>query len=308
MFIFLIICIIVLLWLLWKEKNNKIEQITINTKKQEENLQIENKNKELLNQLNNITTELKTKNAELKNVQTLITMSEDVSKQSFERYNDELDNNYILAEQEYDKSIILLKQSYNNIQDKINAEIASISNDLDKISATRTAAIQAQLHEQEIKEQDKFYSLAIDEVSLHEIKILQGIESSFRDPRPIKMIIWTSYYSKKANELIARILKGDTKITGIYKITNKQNQLCYIGQARDIKERIREHMKFGLGIDTPANNKLYQAMQEDGLENFTFELLEECSVEQLDEKEAFYIGLYNAYTFGYNSTKGNKKS
>ena len=45
------------------------------------------------------------------------------------------------------------------------------------------------LREKEIEEQEQFFSLAIDDVSLHEIKILQGIESSFRDPRPIKMII-----------------------------------------------------------------------------------------------------------------------
>ena len=67
-------------------------------------------------------------------------------------------------------------------------------------------------------------------------------------------------------------------------------------------------MKCGLGIDTPANNKLYQAMLEDGLENFTFELLEACDDKDLNEKEVFYIQLYNAYTFGYNSNKGNKKS
>ena len=66
-------------------------------------------------------------------------------------------------------------------------------------------------------------------------------------------------------------------------------------------------MKCGLGIDTPANNKLYQAMYKEGLTNFTFELLEECSNEQLDEKESFYINLYNSKNYGYNGNAGNKK-
>ena len=53
-------------------------------------------------------------------------------------------------------------------------------------------------------------------------------------------------------------------------------------------------MKCGLGIDTPANNKLYEAMMKEGLSNFTFELIEECNNNLLDEKEAFYIDLYNS--------------
>jgi hypothetical protein len=65
-------------------------------------------------------------------------------------------------------------------------------------------------------------------------------------------------------------------------------------------------MKCGLGIDTPASNKLYQAMKKDGIENFTFELLEECELKNLNEKEAFYIKLYDSYNFGYNSNTGIK--
>jgi hypothetical protein len=63
-----------------------------------------------------------------------------------------------------------------------------------------------------------------------------------------------------------------------------------------------------LGIDTPAGNKLYKAMQEVGLENFSFELLEECSKDELNEKEKYYIELYQSYEFGYNSNAGIKKN
>jgi hypothetical protein len=47
-------------------------------------------------------------------------------------------------------------------------------------------------------------------------------------------------------------------------------------------------------------------MQTDGLTNFTFELLEKCPKTELNEKEKFYINLYQSYDFGYNSTGGNK--
>ena len=42
-------------------------------------------------------------------------------------------------------------------------------------------------------------------------------------------------------------------------------------------------------------------MQEYGIENFTFELLTECPREELNEKEKYFISLYEADTFGYNS-------
>lgn len=82
--------------------------------------------------------------------------------------------------------------------------------------------------------------------------------------------------------------------------------MCYIGQARNIKERWREHMKCGLGIDAPANNQLYKDMKKQGLSDFTFELLEQCSITELNEKEAFYINAYDSKNYGYNSTNGNK--
>ena len=73
----------------------------------------------------------------------------------------------------------------------------------------------------------------------------------------------------------------------------------------DIYKRWSQHAKCGLGIDTPPGNKLYQAIQEYGLENFTFEVLTECNSTELDEKEKYFISLYQADTFGYNGTKGN---
>ncbi len=91
---------------------------------------------------------------------------------------------------------------------------------------------------------------------------------------------------------------------GIYKITNTLDNRCYIGQSVNIYNRWCEHCKCGCGMDTPKNNKLYAAMLQDGLENFTFELLEECPREELNKKEAFYIDLYESNDYGYNSTIG----
>ena len=102
---------------------------------------------------------------------------------------DSLDKEYELKEKEYQEAIQLLDNSYGEIQNKVNTEIDKIRADLDKISATRAAAIQAQLEEEKIQQQAEYYSLSIDDVDKREIKILQSIENELRDPRPIRMII-----------------------------------------------------------------------------------------------------------------------
>jgi hypothetical protein len=162
------------------------------------------------------------------------------------------------------------------------------------------------LREEEVKNTRSFYSLTLDKKFEHDIKILNSIKDTLTDCRPLLMAMWSAYYLKPSNDLAARVLGSATK-TGIYKITNPDLGLSYIGQARDIKERWRDHQKAGLGIDTPANNKLYAAMQRYGIEAFTFELLEECPSADLNEKEAYYIDLYDTYNYGFNSNTGVKK-
>lgn len=58
---------------------------------------------------------------------------------------------------------------------------------------------------------------------------------------------------------------GLKEVCGIYKITNQKTNQCYIGQSVDISKRWKDHVKCGLGIDTPTNNKLYQSMNEFGI-------------------------------------------
>ena len=64
-----------------------------------------------------------------------------------------------------------------------------IQQELDKLSSTRAAAIQAQLKEIEIQQQAEFYSLSISEVDKREVRVLKSIENELRDPRPIRMLI-----------------------------------------------------------------------------------------------------------------------
>ena len=77
-----------------------------------------------------------------------------------------------------------------------------------------------------------------------------------------------------------------------------------MGQSVDMRERFRTHIKTALTYGK-ASNKLYQAMQKDGLHNFTFEILEEVPRSDLNDREAYWIGFYKTKEFGLNGTKGN---
>lgn len=93
---------------------------------------------------------------------------------------------------------------------------------------------------------------------------------------------------------------------GIYKITNKISGKIYIGQSRDIERRIAEHKRHYKREDLRKCKPLYKAMWKYGPDNFLFETLEETSIEDLSEREKYYIELYksNNRFIGYNVTEG----
>lgn len=228
-----------------------------------------------------------------------------LSQKAYENYCLTLEQEYESREKEFQEAVDRLNTSYQKSQLKIIAELDSAKADLDKVKATRAAALQAQLKEKEIKEKLAFYCLTISQTDLDDIKVLERMKSQLHNPRILSMLIWSTYFQKPMTTLCNNVI-GTTVKTGIYKITNQTNDLCYIGQAVDLARRWKDHAKCGLGIDTPQKNKLYQAMIEDGLWNFSFEILEECSREQLNEKEHYYIQLYQSNEFGYNSNVGIK--
>lgn len=88
---------------------------------------------------------------------------------------------------------------------------------------------------------------------------------------------------------------------GIYKITNTKNEKSYIGQSTNIEERWKQHKQ---AIQTSDKSWYPLARQEsDGIDDFTFSVLQECKKEELDELEDYWIDYYKSYINGYNQTK-----
>ena len=91
-------------------------------------------------------------------------------------------------------------------------------------------------------------------------------------------------------------------VCGIYKITNLINGHCYIGQSRNIKQRWKDHRSRAFNISSEQYEyPLYRAFRKYGLENFSFEILEKCSLEELNEKESLWIRKIKP---AYNQTIG----
>lgn len=87
---------------------------------------------------------------------------------------------------------------------------------------------------------------------------------------------------------------------GIYSFIEKSTGKRYIGYSNNIKRRRWEHEH---RTDTRIPFDKY--LQSEGISNFDFEILEECSVSQLAEREQYYVKLYNCKVpNGFNLSSG----
>lgn len=298
------------------QQNNTIEEKNKELRKTSESLKIEKIM--VSNQLNDLQNEHKREKERLQDLQdtinTTINNQNQLAQTAYENYCENLENKKRIKEQEILESEEWLNKALEKYQEEVlnNMEILDskykkekdkIEEDLEQLKATRAAIIQANIKEKEIEENSTFYCLTISEIDKADIKMLENIKPQLNKPRVLSMLIWSTFFQKPMTTLCNNII-GTSTVTGIYKITNQVTKECYIGQSVDISKRWKDHAKCGLGIDTPAGNKLYKAMQTYGIWNFSWEVLEQCSKDLLDEKEKYYIELYDSYNFGYNSNTG----
>lgn len=204
---------------------------------------------------------------------------------------------------EYESVLEDLAEQLKKTTEEDEATITTLKDSIENLRKKVLAITEANKRLEEEKDKINFYKLQISDLDKEELVKLREIGKILRDSTPLNKLIWTYYFRNPYNDLCGRVIGSEAK-TGIYKITNTLNGKCYIGQAVNIKNRWGDHIKMGLGADTPSRNKIYPAMMKDGVENFTFEVLEECSGNQLNEREKFYIEFYDSVNYGYNVTRG----
>lgn len=145
------------------------------------------------------------------------------------------------------------------------------------------------------------HRLLLEDTDLSDIHHLRSIEGMLHNAEPLNKVIWKVYYEKPYTDLIGRLgLSTTSPTTGIYKITHIESQMSYVGQAVNIADRWRQHIKRGVGADAPTNNKLYPAMKKYGPEAFTFEIIEICERQKLDTQEDYWQEFYKSKEFGFS--------
>lgn len=233
-----------------------------------------------------------------------------IYKKSWELANEKMSNASEVMSKQYEQAKQIAENDYletlkdcansftSQINDKKN-ELKKVQDELADLVQKLNSAVEANKRAEEIKQKQDFYRLQLTTIDLDEIKRLREVEPYLREKEPLNKVIWKVYYEKPYTDLIGRVV-GTGIHTGIYKITNIENQMCYVGQAVNIADRWKQHIKRGIGAEAPTRNKLYPAMLELGVENFTFEIVEECDKSKLNEREDYWQEFFHAKDFGYS--------
>ena len=90
-------------------------------------------------------------------------------------------------------------------------------------------------------------------------------------------------------------------IIGIYKITHRESGKCYIGQSVDVFKRWQGHSNLAV----KKKSAIQHAFVAHGIDQFSFEVLEERDREMLNDREVHWIAYFGSFgEGGYNLTSG----
>lgn len=216
-------------------------------------------------------------------------------QQEIEKEVRTLDDKYKLTVVDYENKMFDIRRKFEVEEQELNSQVIQKRNEIN-------ALIEQFKKDEEARKEADFYRIPITPAAQNDINKLKGVAAQLNNPATLYKLIWENYYKNGFDQMIGRVLGKDAEKSGIYKITNTKNQMCYIGQAANIKTRWRTHCRRGVkASEEGTSNRLYQIMWEEGLENFTFQVVEFCGKDRLTEREKFYISMYQSKNYGYNS-------
>lgn len=188
--------------------------------------------------------------------------------------------------------------------EEVKNELAQMDAKLENERHKYLSVIETVQRSQSDEEKDLNRHIQISSTDRSDINyLLNHVAEELRNPDILYKLIWSEYIQKKANEMLDYILPS-RECSGIYKITNDRTKQAYIGRSTSVRKRLTDHIKSSVGISTIADQRVHQAMRDEGIWNFTFELIEECSKEQLSEREKYYINFFSTEKLGYNQKAG----
>ena len=245
---------ILIAWLCLKGKIQTTQQL--DKRVIEENNSLRQLNSDLLQQHSNLTTKLVEANNELKiieikkeesakQIKELEQWAEDAgnalydaavkkAEVNIELALTELTAKYTNAEEACRKAYAqVMNEGAKELQEAMSGngnEMSKLNAQLDDLRSKMASAVEANKRAEELKTKTEFYKLQLSEVDTQEIEMLRNVAPYLRDKEPLNKVIWKCYYEKPTTDLIGRVV-GSGIHCGIYKITNLENGMCYVGQA-----------------------------------------------------------------------------
>lgn len=223
-----------------QQYNSDIEKLNndLLTKKQD----LENNIRELQIGVTSLQTRKKEIELSIFSLEQQATQSGEVFlKQQLQLAKEKLDNTirvleeaYQDAEEEYKEEYLETLKNYSkeflDLEESNQKKLLELQVQVAEYQAKATAAAEAAKREEEKRLNIDFYRCTLSPIDIEEIKAVRSITHLLRNAEPLNKVIWKCYYEKPTTDLIGRVI-GSGVHTGIYKITNLNNQMCYIGQA-----------------------------------------------------------------------------
>ena len=269
-----------------KKALEEVEQKLASCKQQNSALDTEISNK--LIQANAIQERYDTLTTNLAQIQDTYDV---LVKQAEQNYEAELEELKRKNQEEIDEANLITQVAIN----KVNGQI----DDCQKLYASLVASYQIANEESDARRHVQISLATREDIDF----MLNYVSSRLKNPTIISKLIWSEYFQKPTNDMLDYVLPS-RDCAGIYKITNDETKEAYIGRSVSVRKRLTDHIKSSLGIDTIADQHVHQVMREKGIWNFTFELIEECAREKLNEREKYYIEFFHTDQYGYNQKAG----
>lgn len=235
--------------------------------------------------------------AQLHSVTTMLQTLRLTAENEKQAYREKLAEELVELDRQHQASIKEKSEKTKRLINDMEDELTSIRS---KYLSSIETAVRA-TSEEEDKEN---HHVMISDGAKEDISyLLNNVADRLSNPDILYKLIWSEYIQKPTNEMLDYILPH-RDCAGIYKITNDKNKKAYIGRSTSVRKRLTDHIKSTVGISTIADQKVHKVMREEGLWNFSFELIEECDKDKLNEREKYYIQFFSTEQLGYNQKAG----
>lgn len=173
-------------------------------------------------------------------------------------------------------------------KDQVCGEIDRLRSELDSLKEQNRVALG-------VKENGGFHRFKLGEREKKLVELVREIEKGYPElEKDLAKIEWSKVWLPQLQKWCGEV----SGVCGIYrlKVIGEEKEICYVGQAKDIKERWYQHVKKMVGVDSKGGELLYD-YEPDQLEWGVVETVEE---KELNERERYWIEFFGCREIGLN--------